>query len=62
VLHATPPILDCIENGYRLPLKFIPSSWSQKNHKSVQLQKDFVAEAVESLLNNCCIIEVQEKP
>ena len=24
VLHAPPPILECIENGYRLPLKFIP--------------------------------------
>jgi len=30
VLHAPPLILDWIENGYRLPLKFIPPSWSQK--------------------------------
>ena len=25
-----PPILDCIENGYRLPIKFIPPCWSQQ--------------------------------
>ena len=27
VLHAPLPILDCIENGYLLPLKFIPQTY-----------------------------------
>ena len=62
VLHAPPPILDCIENGYRLPLKFIPPSWSQHNHQSAKLHREFVNEAVESLLSNRCIIKVRESP
>ena len=24
ILHAPAPVIDCIENGYRLPLKFLP--------------------------------------
>ena len=36
VLHAPSPILDCIENGYHLPLKFIPLSRFQGNHHAVR--------------------------
>jgi len=62
VLQAPPPILDCIESGYHLPLKFIPPSWSQPNHQSARSHRDFVDEVVESLVHNCCIARVQEMP
>ena len=51
VLQAPPPILDCIGNGYRLPLKFIPPPWAQLNQ--------FVNEAVGSLLHNGSVARVQ---
>ena len=62
VLQAPPPILDCIGSGYRLPLKFIPPPWSQPNHHSTKLHKEFVNEAVDSLLHNGCIARVQVIP
>ena len=45
VLQAPPPIVDCIENGYRLPLKFLPPPYSQGNHESAELHRQFVDEA-----------------
>ena len=57
-----PPILDCIENGYRLPLKFVPPPFSQPNHQSSQLHCEFVNEAVKSLILNRCVMKVQSKP
>ena len=60
VLHAPPPVLDCIENGYRLPLKFIPPSRYQPNHKSTMVHQSFVADAVEKLVKNRCTLKVSE--
>jgi len=62
VMHAPAPIIDCIENGYRLPLKFIPPSRFQTNHQSAKSHENFVNDVVKELLDNCCILEVQEKP
>ena len=62
VLHAPPPVLDCIEHGYRLPLKFVPPPYSQNNHKSAMLQQSFVDDTVHGLLSNCCVVQVNEKP
>ena len=62
VLHAPPPVLDCIEHGYRLPLKFLPPPYSQGNHKSVISHRVFVEDAVLNLLNNRCVAQVSEKP
>ena len=62
VLQAPPPILDCIENGYRLPLKFIPPTHCQPNHKSTVIHRSFVEEAVENLVNNRCVLRVSERP
>ena len=62
MLHAPPPILDCIENGYRLPLKFIPPPYLQGNHKSTISYRPFVDEAIQSLLSNRCAVRVEEKP
>ena len=62
VLHAPPPVLDCIEHGYRLPLKFLPPPYSQSNHKSAISHRVFVEDAVLNLLNNRCVAQVSEKP
>ena len=34
ILSAPPPVIDCIKNGYCLPLKFIPPTHFQHNHNS----------------------------
>ena len=62
VLQAPPSIIDCIENGYRLPLKFIPPPYSQQNHKSVELFSEFVDDALQNLMSNRCIMRVEAKP
>lgn len=60
VLHGPQPVLDCINSGYCLPLKLLPSPYSQNNHKSAILHKQFV-DAMTGLLKNCCAVKVSEK-
>ena len=43
VLHSLFPIIDCIEKGYCLPLKFIPPSHFQGNHQSAKLHAKLLA-------------------
>ena len=62
VLQAPPPILDCIENGYRLPLKFIPPFQCQPNHNSTVVHQSFVEDAVENVVKNWCALRVSERP
>ena len=62
VLHAPPPILDCIEFGYRLPLRFLLPPNVQSNHGSALEHCEFVNEAVSNLVTNHCAIKVSEKP
>jgi len=62
VLGAPPNILACIENGYRLPSKFRPPSFSQNNHCSAATYQMFVDEAVQSLVINRCVMEVDQQP
>ena len=62
VLQAPPPILDCINCGYHLPLKFMPPPYSSDNHTSAFLQQQFVDDAVADLLKNRCAEQVNEKP
>ena len=62
VLHAPPPVLDCIENGYRLPLTFIPPSRCQPNHKSAMVHQSFVEDAMENLVKNRCTLRVSGRP
>ena len=59
-LRAPPPILDCIEYGYRLPLKFLPPPHEQSNHRSAMEHCVFVNEAVNKLVANRCAIEVNK--
>ena len=62
MLDASPPVLDCIRNGYHLPLKFIPPTHFQHNHKSATSHSDFVSEAIENLVNNRCAAQVEGRP
>lgn len=61
-LQAPPWVIDCIENGYCLPLKYLPPPYSQSNHRSAELHHAFVDEAVQSLVLNRCAVRVGEKP
>ena len=47
-----PPIIYCIENGYCILPKFVPSFYSQQNHKSMELYSEFVNDAVQKLITN----------
>ena len=62
VLQAPPPVLDCIEHGYRLLLKYIPQPFSQQNHKSTELRHVLVQEALFSLLEKRYVRRVDHKP
>ena len=62
VLKAPTPVIDWIENGYRLPLQFMPTPFDQGNHKSTSDHINFVTQSVEGLLNNRCVWEVKTKP
>ena len=59
---APTPVVDWIQNGYRLPLQFMPTPFEQGNHKSTWDHIDFVMESVQELLNNRCVQEVKTKP
>jgi len=62
VLQAPPPVVECIEQGYWLPLKHLPSPYVHQNHSSTWTHRDFVEGAVRDLLANCCILKVEEQP
>ena len=61
-LQAPSPILDCIEHGYYLPLKHVPPSYVHRNHNLTELRRDFIKQAVHDLLENHCILNVDQKP
>jgi len=46
VVHAPKHLPESIENDYHLPLKFIPPTHYQYNHKSSELHQSFVDEAI----------------
>ena len=62
VLHAPPPIIDCIANSYRLPLKFHLPPHCQRNQVSTETHHQFVDKAVQSLLLNRCVTKVDKEP
>ena len=61
-LQAPPWVIDCIENGYCLPIKYLPPPYSHCNHRSAELHHTFADEAVRSLVLNRCAVRVREKP
>ena len=62
VLKAPDTVLEYIQNGYRLPFRFLPPSHNQCNSKSTETHQKFVDEAVLSLLTNRCIRRVEAEP
>lgn len=62
VLEAPPPVIECIKEGYKLPLLSLPEQYMKPNHRSAQQNKEFVTEAVSDLLKNRCIREVEGVP
>ena len=62
VLHAKPPVIDWIQEGYKLPLISIPPTFFQANHKSAIDNSEYVSKTIKDLLNNRCIQEVASRP
>ena len=61
-MHAPSPILDWVECGYHLPLKFLPPLYAQNKHNSTREYSDFVTEAVSNLVAKRCARQVKEQP
>ena len=61
-LEPAPWILDCIKEGYKLPLKTIPGPFLGKNQDSALNHREFVTEALRELELNRCIKKVDEQP
>ena len=62
VLEAPLPVIECIKEGYKLPLLSLPEQHMKPNHRSAQQNEEFVTEAVSDLLKNRCIREVEGVP
>ena len=62
VLKATSPVIECIRDGYKLPLLSIPAPFSGSNQKSALDSAEFVTSAIKELLVNRCICKVTNKP
>jgi len=62
VLHAPSPVIDWIENGYKLPLKYMPSPLEKCNHRSAMDHQTFVDDSVQELLKYRYIRGTQQKP
>ena len=50
VLEAPPPVIECIKEGYKLPLLSLPEQYMKTNHRSAQQNKGFVTDAVSDLI------------
>ena len=54
--------IDCIQDGYKLPLYSEPPPHEQSNSASAFKYNDFVTEAVAKLLHNGCIKKLESAP
>lgn len=61
-LQAPGPIIDCITEGYKLPLLSAPPHYSKPNHQSALDNAEFVETSLTDLLANRCVIKVTEVP
>ena len=62
VIKAPAYIIDCIQDGYKLPLYSEPPPHEQSNSVSAFKYNDFVTEAVAELLHNGCIKKSESVP
>ena len=61
-LDASKFVLDIIDNGYRLPFARPCPPFLAKNNASSLKHKDFVAEAINKLIQQKCAKEVDQAP
>jgi len=59
ILSPAPWVIDCIREGYKLPLRTLPSRFSKPNQKSALDNEEFVTQELEQ---NGCIMRVTEQP
>ena len=62
VLEAPQHIIDCIKEGYKLPLLSLPEPFKRHNHKSALQDKEFVTQAISDLIHNRCVAKVEDAP
>ena len=62
VLQAPPTVMDWICNGYKLPLLYMPTPFSQKNHGSALENREFVSGAIMELVRNRCVKKLDSQP
>ena len=62
VLQAPVPIIECISEGYKLPLLSPPPTYSGKNQSSAHHNADFVSLAIVELLQNRCVQKISYRP
>ena len=55
-------IIDCIKEGYKLPLLSLPEPFKRHNHKSALQDKEFVTQAISDLIHNRCVAKVEDAP
>ena len=61
-LKATWPVIDCLREGYNLPLLSVPGVYSKGNQRSALDNSEFVELVIEELLQNRCIRKVEVSP
>ena len=61
-LQAPEPIIDCMTDGYKLPLLLAPPRFSKPNHQSALDNVDFIQSSLAELLSNRCVRMVTEVP
>ena len=61
-LQASPFVIGCIEEGYKLPLLYEPPQYREENQGSTGLHEVFVTEAVKELLAYECVVQVDTVP
>jgi len=58
MLSPAPWVIDCIREGYKLPLRM---PFSKPNQKSALDNEEFVTQALMKLQQNSCIVRVTEQ-
>ena len=59
-LDPAPWIINCIWEGYKLPLRTVPDRYYRPNQASALEHKDFVSQTLRELEQNRCLIKVPE--
>ena len=55
MLAVPPPVFECIEVGYELPLLSLLEPYQKLNHKTALINHNFVSQTIPDLEHNHCI-------